>query len=451
MGRVGYALHAARGMFALNLPVSARVRRDFRLDFLSGLFFGVFNGSAVAYIFVVARTIGVSQFGIGVLTSMSAVGCMLSLPISLMIKGGAGRTYLFAANYLSRGILLPLVFLHGPPTYIIAISVFYVAGGTTGPFYAEIMQEVYPLEFRGQLMSLVRIGSGSVMTASSLLTAWLLGSGYITYQEVFGIGAVAAVASTYMFSLVTPVRPAPRPRQSMRDAMAVLWRDRPFALYELWVFVMASGAVMAGTLYPLVIVDKLHTGYGPVGVLSVVSSAGYLLSWFGWGKVVDRTGPVLTMIVVSICGLTLPCSMLIAPGAYWLAPAMFLNGVASGGYEVGPIAAAIYFSRARPHDASLYMALHSIILGARGIVFPFVATLLLAGRHYELSIGTALALSLIGAVMLWRLNAKERRAETDSVTQPPAMPAQGIARMGYAPMEAAATEVAAQVGPEVEV
>jgi multisubunit Na+/H+ antiporter MnhE subunit len=67
-----------------------------------------------------------------------------------------------------------------------------------------------------------RQGSGSVMTISSLLAAWLLGSGYLTYQALFGVGGVLGLASLYIFSRITPVRPPPRPHQSFRDTIAIL-------------------------------------------------------------------------------------------------------------------------------------------------------------------------------------------------------------------------------------
>ena len=409
-GSVARRLRISGSYFSLNLPLTQRVRRNFRLDLISALLYGVFNGSAVSYMTVVARTIGVSQVGISVLASMGAVGCLLSMPASLWFTGRSSRVFLLAATFLGRAMLIPLLLISGPLPYMIAASVFLVSGSTTGPFYAEVMQHVYPHEYRGQIMSLVRVGSGLIMTLASLATAWLLGGHHISYQLLFGVGGILAVASTVTFSWITPVVPPRRPRQSLRSIVGMLRRDSLFAQYELWVFLMASGAIVAATLYPLVLVDKLHTGYGPVGILSVATSVGYLASWLAWGKAIDHRGPAFTMLVVGLCELFFTLSMVLAPSAYWLLPAMFALGIANGGFEVGPIAAVIHYARHSPGDVPVYMGLHSILIGVRGIAFPFVAILLLHTSHYALALVTAAVISLAGIVMLSRVHTKERRA-----------------------------------------
>jgi MFS family permease len=410
-GGVVSAARAVRGLFALNLPVSSTVRRNFRLELIAATFAGLFNGSAGGYILVVARTIGVSQFGVSVLVAMPAVGAIVALPVSVATKGGnSGRRVMFASWYAGRLLLLLLFLFSAPLPYLLIASSFYITSSIAGPFYAGVIQHIYPAEFRGRLMSLVRVGSGAATTSATLLTAWLLGSGIVTYQVVFGVGGLLLIASTVVFAWVTPVRPPPRPRQSFRDTLAIMRRDRPFARYQTWVFLMGGGNIISATLYPLVIVDKLHAGYGPFGVLSVIAAVGYLCSWFVWGRVVDRLGPVFTIMVVGICVMTLPIGMVLAPSVYWLAPALFITGIGNAGFEIGPLAAVMHYATGRPHDVPLYMALHSTLAGIRGLIMPFVATLVLAGNHYTLTLCIALSITGFGTFKLWRLDRAVRRA-----------------------------------------
>ncbi|MDB5074148.1 MAG: major facilitator superfamily 1, partial [Chloroflexi bacterium] len=175
-GSFAYALRASRGFFALNLPVSDTVRRDFRHDLISGILFGVFNGSVISYLYVVARTIGVSPFGISLLIAMPAIGAILALPLALTIRGSGSRPFLFASWGLGRAILLLLLVFGTAVPYTILASIFLISTSIAAPQYAGIMQHVYPREFRGRLMSLVRVGSGAVTTITSLVVAWLLGS-----------------------------------------------------------------------------------------------------------------------------------------------------------------------------------------------------------------------------------------------------------------------------------
>ncbi len=403
MGSARYALRAARGFFGLNLPITSAVRRDFRLDLLGAVLYGVFNGAVAGYLLVVARTIGVSQFGIGFLVAAPALGAIVSLPVSLSITGARSRLFLMLTFYLGRAPLLLLLFWASPAPYLVMASAFYIFGSLASPFYAQVMQHVYPREFRGQLMSLVRVGTGVATTLSSLAAAYLLGSGKVSYQDLFGVGAVLALAATAVFSRITPVRPAARPRQSLRETFGILRRDKPFADFQLALYFMGIGNIMAGTLYPLVIVDKLHAGYGPFGVLSVVSALGYLSSWIGWGRVVDRAGPVVTILLAEVFNLAFIAGLLLAPGVYWLAPALFMNGVSNAGFEIGPVASSIHFCAATPQDVPRYMALHSLIYGTRGLACPFIATLLLAGNRFTMSSGASLAMALVGTALMVRL------------------------------------------------
>jgi MFS family permease len=146
-------------------------------------------------------------------------------------------------------------------------------------------------------------------------------------------------------------------------------------------------------------------------VLAVITALGYLLSWIGWGRVVDRTGPVSTILLAQVFNLALPAGMLLAPSIYWLAPAMFLNGVSNAGFEIGPLASSIHFCSRTPQEVPRYMALHSMLYGTRGLACPFMATLLLAGHRFALSIGTSLVMAIAGTLLMTRLFAQARRAE----------------------------------------
>ena len=407
-GELQYAARALRGYFSTNLPISATVRRDFRLDLLGALIYGAFNGSVVGYLYVVARTIGVSQTGISLLMAMSAVGAILALPASLLPRtGNGGRRFLFVTWGLGRAVIFLVLISSAPSLYVLCISVFLISASVAMPFYAQILQHIYPREFRGQLMSLVRVGSGAATTVSSLLTAWLLGSGLIGFQALFAVGSVLSVISLAVFTRVTPVRPPPRPRQSMRDTFRLLGVNKPFARYQVWVFLMGAGNIMSATLYPLVIVDKLHAGYGPFGVLTVITALGYLSSFLIWGRVIDRRGPVFTIMLVGVCILTFPLGMLAAPSVYWLAPVMFINGMANAGFEIGPFAAVMHYSLATPAEVPRYMALHSILAGTRGLICPFLATFILAGHLYGTALITGFSFSAAGTFMLWRLSRRE--------------------------------------------
>jgi len=420
LGAISYALRALRGSLSLSVPLSPKVARDFRLDIFSAMMFGLFNGSVVSYLFVVGRTIGVSPFGISVLVSMPAVGSILSLPISLALQGTGARRFMIASWAIGRGaMVLPLLF-SAPLSYTLVAALFLVSTAVSSPFYAQVMQHVYPREIRGQLMSLVRIGSALVTTLTSLLVAWLLSSTHIGYALIFAFGTAAGVSSLLVFARMTPVRAEPRPRQSVREIFGVLKQNTRFASYQGAVFLMGFGNAMVGTLYPLVVVDRLHGGYGPFGVLTVCNSLGYLVSFFVWGKVVDRRGPLFTMGVIGIAVVFQAIGMLLAPSVWWLVPVMLAAGVTLAGFELGVYGGVIHY--APPREVSQYMALHSYFAGIRGLIAPFLATGLLGTSRFPLALAASLLFSATGTALIWRRSRLEPYGSSHAIPMVEAKP-----------------------------
>jgi MFS family permease len=185
---------------------------------------------------------------------------------------------------------------------------------------------------------------------------------------------------------------------------------------------MGFGNIIAGTLYPLVVVHKLHAGYGAFGILTVCAALGYLLSFFTWGRIVDRKGPLFTMLLTGIGATVGPAVMLIAPGVYWLIPVALLGGINNAGFELGMYSSVIHFAREGPHEVPNYMAMHLYFSGLRGITAPFLATGILVVGNYNLALGAAFLGTFAGTSLLWNRVRAQRREE-----QMPASAAGGIA------------------------
>ena len=403
---LAYAWRALRGSLFVTLPMSEQVRHDFRLDTLGSLLFGVFNGAVIGYIYVVGRTIGVSPVGISLLVAMPAIGSIMALPIAIAVRNEAARRFMFISWGVGRAAVLLTLLTAAPGPYLLIMSIYLISSSIANPFYATIMQQIYPRQSRGQLMSLVRVGSGLVTTLSSLAVSWLLGSAHVPFQAVFAAATVFALLALATFSRIRPVNAGPAPRPSLRDTFAIVVKNRRFALFQGALFLMAFGNIMGGTLYPLLVVDKLHAGYGPYGVLTVCSSLGYLISFFVWGRIVDRNGPFYVMGIIGAAVAVEILNMIIAPSVWWLLPVALLSGLVNAGFELGAYAASIHY--APPREVAQYMALHGYFSGIRGLAAPFLATGLLAGHYYGRGLGTGLILCVIGTVLLGAGARRER-------------------------------------------
>jgi MFS family permease len=302
---------------------------------------------------------------------------------------------------IGRGIILLTLVLQSPSAYMVIVSFFLISTSIAAPFYAAVLQRIYPMEFRGRLMSLVRVGSGTATTLTSLAVAWLLGSGRVNFSIVFAIGTIMSLISLAVFARITPVRPQQRARQSFKEIFAIVGRDQGFKNSMIAIFLMAFGNIVSATLYPLLIVDKLHAGYGAYGILTFFTSLGYLISFFVWGRVIDQKGGLFGMYLVGVTVAITQIGLIIAPSAYWLIPFALVMGVTAAGFELVPYTVITSFTRSTPHDVPSYMGLYSYFAGIRGLTAPFLATGLLGILHYNLSITVALAITAIGTALLW--------------------------------------------------
>jgi MFS family permease len=255
-----------------------------------------------------------------------------------------------------------------------------------------------------------------VTTLSSLAVSWLLGSAHVPYQAVFAVATVFALIALGAFSRIRPVNAGVAPRPSLRSTFAIVAKNRRFAVFQGALFLMAFGNIMGGTLYPLVIVDRLHAGYGPYGVLTVCSSLGYLISFFVWGRIVDRNGPFSVMGIIGAAVTTEILNMLFAPGVWWLLPVALLSGVVNAGFELGAYAASIHY--APPREVAQYMALHGYFSGIRGLAAPFLATALLAGAHYGRGLGAGLVICAIGTALLMTGSRREATGPDQAAAVP---------------------------------
>src|SRR5262249_16905857 len=150
--------------------------------------------------------------------------------------------------------------------------------------------------------------------------------------------------------------------------LGVLRADRHFAAYEVAFMSYGVGWMICSALIPALATDKLHLNYHQYAQATIVLFQLVNILLFAlMGGVSDRIGP-MRLATLSFLWLTIyPIGLYLAPGYHTLVICSCLYALGMVGvnltWTLGPVALASDASR-----ASHYLAIHTTMVGIRGIV-----------------------------------------------------------------------------------
>jgi len=248
----------------------------------------------------------------------------------------------------------------------------------------------------------VRVGAYSALFVVSFIAGHLLDAG-VPFRWLFPASTVIGIAAALCFSRV-PVRESagasePQTRLSALafwlETVAILKHNKGFRWFAASVMTYGFGNLVAFTLYPLYQVDRLHITNVQVATLTNVASVSSIIAFAYWGHFMDRHGALWTALVNIVIQCVMPVVYFFS-GAWWhLVPAAVAQGVAGAGIELAYLNVILTLSE--EGKEAQYQALHSMLLGVRGTVAPFVAVPILRALGFHASFMLCLALMLIGA------------------------------------------------------
>lgn len=373
------------------------VRRNMRIDLLSATLFGPFV-AGLSFLPVVMRKLGASPEWLAFYSAQAFIGFLFtSLSVLVMPRRRGLQRFAAAIWVLSRGSFLLVAWVTNAHSLILLMLWFWIVEGFPVPVYTRLMQAIYPARSRGRVMSLIRVGLSLANLAVTPLIGWLLDT--VGYQALYPITGLFAVAATLLFGQLRYVEEdlaesAP-PSGARLGRLAVT--DRRFALYLGAITLFGIGLLSGSALQPLVQVDRLKLSYADLGLLNVVQSAFFLLGYVIWGRLIDRRGAVWAMRFVFLAAAVIPATYLAASAGWMLAPAFAALGLVNAGLDLGTLN--VVLQLAPPDRAGEYSAIQTTVLGARGLVAPFIGVWLAQGLGLAFPVVFGLGLVLIVAAV----------------------------------------------------
>lgn len=167
--------------------------------------------------------------------------------------------------------------------------------------------------------------------------------------------------------------------------MELLRKDRVYRQYLIWQFLLGSSSMMLKPVLVLAVMEVFDTDYrlsSFVFVLVTLPLIMAMLSMLMWAKLLDHMHVIRFR---SIQSLVLLCAfLLLFIGIHWqmmavVVVAQVMEGICRGG---GTVAWQLgHNDFASRHMVAAYMGTHVTLTGLRGLIAPYLGTLLYGGFH----------------------------------------------------------------------
>ncbi|HRW05295.1 MAG TPA: MFS transporter [Caldilineaceae bacterium] len=353
----------------------ADVRRNMHTEVLVALAYGAFYACTIPFIPVVLRRLGATTDMLALYAALQFLGSVTSSLSIIVMRRRRTMNVILACWFTARALFVLVAFFQGAVALIALGAIFWLLEGFVIPGYTRILQKIYPDNVRGKVMSTVRMGQVTAILLVTPLAGWALD--HIGYPVLFPLACILGLGSVLLFMrLRVDEGPLP-PRQTKTFAELgeIVRGDPRFRLYLFAFALFGLGTMLAWPVYPLVQVDRLQLSYSTIGLLGLVESIMWLLSYLIWGRFLDRRGGLAVMRATCAVSMLQPFFYIWAGSAWLLVPAFVARGIASGGFELGRINAGIQL--ADPERITEYAVIQSTTIGMRGIIAPLISALLL--------------------------------------------------------------------------
>jgi MFS family permease len=404
----------ARRVARTHLGIPREARYSLGWDILAGICAGAYMGALFPFLLRIARgELHASDLAISLLIAAPFVGNLLAPIWARQMEGRAKMPFCLASWIPARMLLLAMPWIGTAWSFTAILGSLQFIGTISSPAYASLMKDIYPDRARGRLMGYVRVAMQSAMFLSTLVAGRLLDH-VISYQYVFPVAGLFGVATACAFSRVRPlIAPVSDPPRGLpfgafvRDTFQILRDNVPYRWFALSVMTYGFGNLVAQPLYALYQVEALRITNTQIANLTNFGSIMAIVGAFFWGRRIDRIGAPRAVFLCILLVMGISAVYAFRPPMILLFLGAGLAGFGFAGIELSYMASILTY--AEPGRAAQYQALHSLLLGIRGILAPLVGVPLARALGWQNVFLVTLVLMAVGAVMQWQ--AQRQRSE----------------------------------------
>jgi MFS family permease len=300
---------------------------------------------------------------------------------------------------VGRGALLLTALAASVPGLLIIITVFWILDSWASPAYIQAIQHLYPARQRARVISMTRLWMVGGILIATPLAGWVLD--HWGFRALLPLAGVSAVVSALIFwpllRGVPDIPPATSPTAT--SPWHMIRADGRLGLYLAGTLLFGLSSVISNPIYPAIQVDRLNLSYTAVGLLGLVQSAAWFITYLFLGRLADRFGDKLILVAVALINALVMLPYIWATAAWMLLPSFIAAGVVAAGADLAGLT--VLIDIAGPERTPDYAAVNATLTGVRGLAGPFIGSFLIQlGWPLWTVLILSVGLSLAGAAVM---------------------------------------------------
>ncbi len=401
----------------------------FRYDLRYGISKGfVLAGSAGVAGVILKKTFQASDFEVALLHSAVSLGLLFSIFLASHAEKPNKMDYAYYPDLAARWlfVLTAIVSVVFPSSLVftLILCAAFALHSLNTPVITSIYRVNYPDYARGKIMGIVRtvfnIAFVLAAYAFGLLLEWD-GSNYIYVYPIIGIVGLWGCAQFRKIKLAeVPANGNAPPEHPFVQLHRVMTQDKPFAFFMLYWAIFGFAALMVDPVKTIYVTDPrfgIDAGYEEaVLAVTVIPQAVMLLTFAFWGRQIDKYGVIRIRFLLNILPTVNLLLFYFATDLKLIYVASVLQGISMSGAQLSWQLCVMEF--APKNQVGIYMGIHTMLTGARGLVAPFFGAWLIGAAGIGNTFLVGCGLMAISTVMMIRFaRNKERHDLTNKTTR----------------------------------
>jgi MFS family permease len=406
---------------AIDDPIT---RHNVRAESFFSAFNGIYMGLAIFAAPIVAVTsLEASPLELTILVSAFPVGAFLG-PLWALLGRRWGMQQLVTQMAIWANLpLFALFWIQDAALFTGLITISQLLNSAMRMGQSSLYRVMYAREQQGRILGQLSFWTFLTLVPTVLLTGWLLDKSREMYQILYPLAGVCGLIGCFYYRMLhvpaADAIPQRRPslRSSVRGVQRIIAQDRAYLLFQFAFFLSGSAFFMSSHVILILTRDRFST-WGAFELALWLSVVPQLLLALGsptWGRILDRIGIVRCRLLISVMMTAYLASYF--GGVIWGAAALIylasvLHGLSNGGGQLTWSLASSHFAP-RVEDVPLYNGIHFVLNGIRGLVLPWVGSIVFVlGGAWAILAATLVSLASVPIVL--RALSADNRAEAES-------------------------------------
>jgi len=397
----------------------------YRYDLRYGISKGfVLAGSASIAGVILKKTFQSSDFEVALLYGASNLGLLFSIFLASHAEKPNKMDYAYYPDLIARMLFIltaiASALIINSLLFTLILCAAYAFNALNTPIITSIYRSNYPNHSRGKIMGVVRTAFNIAFVAASYIFGLMLDIDGHNYIYVYPIIGLVGIWGCSQFRKIRIAHDSSNgnapPEHLVAQFRRVMTEDKPFAYFMWYWAIFGFAALMIDPVKTIYVTDPLYginaTYEEAVLAVTVIPQAVMLLTFAFWGRQIDKYGVIKIRFMLNILPTINLLLFYFATDLKLIYLASVLQGISMSGAQLSWQLCVMEF--APKNQVGIYMGIHTMLTGLRGIVAPFFGAYLIGTAGMDNTFLVGFGLMVISTVMMIRFSKNKERHDLES-------------------------------------